>query len=212
MSKVYRIINKLLNTNSYLFVKDGKCVLFDPGSDFDRIKSFVSSNHLLVVAIFVTHGHFDHIASASKFKKEYDCKLYMHIKDEKTLKLSNFLMKIFGFNSKIEIPSVDYYFEGDEGTIILDEFEISFYLMPGHTAGSCVFKIEKNIFSGDVLLLKHDDSKVPNENLKLLKVSQNRILEKFNGDNLFWPGHGEFSYIKELKKYYRNSNLKRNVK
>jgi hydroxyacylglutathione hydrolase len=202
MSEVYRIINNLLYTNSYLFVKDRKCILIDPGSDFDVIKAYINSNELIIVAIIATHGHFDHIASAVKFQIEFNCKLYMHIKDAKTLKLSNFLMKIFGFNSKIDIPVVDFYFEGDEGTIILDEFEVNFYLMPGHTSGSCVLKIENNIFSGDVLLISNENSKIPNENLELLNISQNLIFQKFNDDILLWPGHGKSSYLIELKKYF----------
>ena len=126
----------------------------------------------------------------------------MHKKDSKTLKLSNFLMKIFGYKKQIEIPLVDNYFEGEEGNIVIQDFNINYFNFPGHTSGSCIFKIDNNIFTGDTLLYSIDESKVPNENLDELRLSQKRIFEKFDENVFFWPGHGNFGLLKELKNIY----------
>lgn len=202
MSHIQKFTNKLLDTNTYLYIQNNKCILIDPGSDYEEIMSFIQSNQLTILSIIATHGHFDHVASVSKFQKEFKCTFYLHKKDSKTLKLSNFLMKIFGYKKQIEIPLVDNYFEGEEGNIVIKDFNINFFNFPGHTSGSCIFKIDNNIFTGDTLLYSIDVSKVPNENLEELRISQKRIFEKFDENVCFWPGHGNFGLLKELKNIY----------
>ena len=202
MSHIQKFTNKLLDTNTYLYIQNDKCILIDPGSDFEEIMAFIQSNQLTILSIIATHGHFDHVASVSKFQKEFKCTFYLHKKDSKTLKLSNFLMKIFGYKKQIEIPLVDNYFEGEEGNIVIQDFNINYFNFPGHTSGSCIFKIDNNIFTGDTLLYSIDESKVPNENLDELRLSQKRIFEKFDENVFFWPGHGNFGLLKELKNIY----------
>jgi hydroxyacylglutathione hydrolase len=201
MSYIHKITNKLLNTNSYFFIKSDKCILIDPGSDYDEIKEFIQSNKLKIIGIFATHGHFDHIVSVSKLQKEFSCHFYLHKKDFKTLKLSNFLLKMFGYNIKIDIPEVDIYFEGKEGNIVLQDCTIYYYLFPGHTSGSCIFKIDNNIFTGDTLLYSLNTSKIPNESIHELKFSQKSIFDKFDQNINFWPGHGNSGLLKEIQKY-----------
>ena len=202
MSHIQKFTNKLLDTNTYLYIQNDKCILIDPGSDFEEIMAFIQSNQLTILSIIATHVHFDHVASVSKFQKEFKCTFYLHKKDSKTLKLSNFLMKIFGYKKQIEIPLVDNYFEGEEGNIVIQDFNINYFNFPGHTSGSCIFKIDNNIFTGDTLLYSIDESKVPNENLDELRLSQKRIFEKFDENVFFWPGHGNFGLLKELKNIY----------
>ena len=109
MSHIQRFTNKLLDTNTYLYIQNKKCILIDPGSDYEEIMSFIQSNGLSIISIFATHGHFDHVASVTKFQKAFICTFYLHKRDTKTLKLSNFLMKIFGYKKTIDIPIVYIY-------------------------------------------------------------------------------------------------------
>jgi hypothetical protein len=37
-------------------------------------------------------------------------------------------MKIFGYKKQIEIPLVDNYFEGEEGNIVIQDFNINFFI------------------------------------------------------------------------------------
>ena len=67
-----RIVTEFLDENAYiLYNDDNECVIIDPGFGFDLINSFIISNRLKPLAILATHAHFDHIASASYFIKEY---------------------------------------------------------------------------------------------------------------------------------------------
>jgi glyoxylase-like metal-dependent hydrolase (beta-lactamase superfamily II) len=201
MSYIHKITNELFNSNTYLYIVDGKCIVIDPGSDYYKIKSYIISRKLSILFILATHGHFDHVSSASLLKKEFDCKFYMHRNDFKILKMANFLMKMFGYNNKIEVPLVDNYLEGDEGSIKFLGINIVFFLFPGHTSGSCVFKIENNLFTGDTLFYSTDISKIPNDNIHLLRLSQKCIFEKFDDNFFFWPGHGNGGPLKEIKNF-----------
>ena len=201
MAIIHKITNKLLNTNTYLIIYNSNCLLIDPGSDYETIKSFIYFNNLNLLAIIATHGHFDHVTSVSKLKNEFNCKFYLHIKDNKTLKLSNFLMKIFGYKNKIEIPDVDFYFEGNEGSLYIQGYTINYINTPGHTSGSCVYQIEDNIFTGDTLFYSDSESKIPNESLIDLQTSQKLIFKNYNEDVIFWPGHGIGGELKQIKKY-----------
>lgn len=207
MAYVHKITNELFNSNTYFYVVDGKCIVIDPGSDYDKIKSYLISNNLQILFILATHGHFDHVSSVSLLKKEFDCKFYMHKNDIKILKLANFLMKMFGYNRKIEIPLVDDYLEGDEGSLKFQGINLAFFLFPGHTSGSCVFEVDNNIFTGDTLFYSADSSKIPNDSIELLRLSRKGIFEKFNENLLFWPGHGNGGALKEIKHYLLKKKL-----
>jgi glyoxylase-like metal-dependent hydrolase (beta-lactamase superfamily II) len=201
MDKVHTITNKLLNTNTYFYIDDFNCIIIDPGSDYDRIRSYIYANKLVVIAILATHGHFDHVASVAKLKEEFGVDFYLHSKDSKTLKLANFIMKMFGFSRRIEIPSVDYFIDGLNGTLKVQNYSVEYLNTPGHTHGSCIFKIKNNIFTGDTLFYLDSESKIPNENLSELASSQSQIFDHFNDDALFWPGHNKGGQLKDIKKH-----------
>ena len=207
MSYIHKITNELFNSNTYFYTVDSICIVIDPGSDYDKIKSYLISNNFHILLILATHGHFDHVSSVALLKKEFDCKFYMHKNDFKILKMANFLMKIFGYNKKIEIPLVDNYLEGEEGSLNFQGINFTFFQFPGHTSGSCVFKIDKNLFTGDTLFYSTDSSKIPNDSIEALRLSQKGIFEKFNENLIFWPGHGKGGQLKEIK----NHLLKKNV-
>lgn len=205
MPVVKRIINELLGTNTYIYeLRDQKCLVIDPGSDYEKISAHLQSSGLRPVAILFTHGHFDHVASAAHLQRDYPCQTFMNKKDLKTLKLSNFMMKMFGLEGKIEIPKVDVPFD-DSQNFSFENQEVQFTLTPGHTFGSCVIKIDENLFTGDTLFYTKVSSKIPNESPKQLIDSQNFILQNFNENLTVLPGHGEGALLKDVKKGFVSS-------
>ena len=67
--EIERVIVGELEENCYIVSKDGECLIIDPGSEFDKIKDKVGNREVL--AVLVTHHHFDHSANNCYFEKAY---------------------------------------------------------------------------------------------------------------------------------------------
>ncbi len=61
--------------NTYLVVKDGKCLIIDPGNYYDEenstIKKFIDDNSLIPEFILITHVHIDHVLGIKYLADEY---------------------------------------------------------------------------------------------------------------------------------------------
>ena len=65
--KINRIIVGELQTNCYVLIKDNKCLVIDPGDEYNKIKEVIGDNE--VVGVIITHHHFDHIGALNNFNK-----------------------------------------------------------------------------------------------------------------------------------------------
>lgn len=111
-----------LKTNCYILIKDNKCLIIDPGDEFNKIDSNIKGE---VVGIIITHYHFDHIGAVDGLVNKYHTKVY----DINNLKEGNNNIDIFKFTMiptpghKSDLISVlfdNHLFCGDfifEGTI-----------------------------------------------------------------------------------------------
>lgn len=80
--KVNRVVVGDLQTNCYILSINNKCLVIDPGDEYNKIKETIGNNE--VVGVIVTHYHFDHIGALNNFdnnlvldrnnleEKEYD--------------------------------------------------------------------------------------------------------------------------------------------
>lgn len=141
------------------------CVIIDAGVEAaDGVKAVLAEHSLTPAAVFATHGHIDHIASAAGLADEYGVELWLHPADRHLLTdpgagispegrqlLAQYLPGRFVEPEKLR-------FFGEEG-IEAAGLEFSLRHAPGHTAG-CVLlgvgypgheQIDQVVFSGDVL-------------------------------------------------------------
>ena len=67
-----------LGTNCYILVNHDthECVVFDPGGEPEVLKEIFSSPALSLKAIFLTHGHWDHIGAVKELKNTYQVPVY----------------------------------------------------------------------------------------------------------------------------------------
>lgn len=70
--KIEKIVVGPLQTNCYLLEKNNEIIVIDPGDDFMKIKSAIGERK--VVAILVTHQHFDHIGALKEMQQYYQIK------------------------------------------------------------------------------------------------------------------------------------------
>ena len=143
--EIKKIISKYLDSNTFVVKKDGKCLIIDAGADIAAIDSEVNENK--VVAILLTHGHYDHVINSERLAEEYNCKIYINENAEKTLlnpKLN------YGETFRVENMN-DFVFTRDDCELLLENFNVKVFHTPGHSDCCNSYLIEENLFSGDFL-------------------------------------------------------------
>ncbi len=197
-----RLTLKLLSENCYIYHNDKECILFDPGSDFEYIKSYLEKKNLSVKLILLTHCHFDHVGAVSDLKDYFNAKVMCHKNEEVILKAVNDSTSFYGV-MPVKIPEIDKFIE-DNDVIDFNNIKIKVLHTPGHSAGSVCFYIEEDNFlvSGDTLFLESvGRTDFPTGSYEDL---ENSILNKLYillDDVMVLPGHGFHTTIKHEKPY-----------
>ena len=77
--KITQIVSDILDSNTFVCETDNGCFIFDCGASLEKVQSAVKGKAL---AIFLTHGHYDHAKHALEYSKTFGCKIYAN-KNEK---------------------------------------------------------------------------------------------------------------------------------
>lgn len=167
-------------------------VIVDPGcydsSEVRALKDFVEEKHLTVKAIWLTHGHFDHIFGVASFP---GVPVYMHPADKALLAMDGSLAEAIGLDAPdTSFTTTDI---SDGETLSFGETEFKVIATPGHTPGGVCFYDEKDkvLFSGDTLFAGSiGRSDLPLGDYDSLIVSLMETLMGLPGDVTVIPGHG----------------------
>ncbi len=200
--KIERLTLRLLSENCYVYYNDKECILFDPGSDYEYINSFLESKGLNVSLILLTHCHFDHIGAVSDLKSKYNAKVLCHKDDLRNLETANRSMDYYGLG-QIKIPEIDKYVIDNE-IIPFGDVSIKVIHTPGHSAGSVCYYIEQDkiLVSGDTLFLESvGRTDFPGGSQDDLVDSIINKLYVLPNDTTVFPGHGFHTTIGHEKEY-----------
>lgn len=196
MFKLQQFAFNPLQENTYvLFDASGECVIIDPGcyeiEEKNELAEFIEENKLTVKMLLNTHGHVDHVLGNAFVKDRYKVKLYIHTKDEATLKAVSVYAPHYGFFNYHPAEPDEFLEEGD--VIKFGEQQLQVLFVPGHAPGHIAFYHEKQklVIGGDVLFYNSiGRTDLPGGNFDTLMES---IREKFfvlPDDVVVYPGHG----------------------
>lgn len=159
-----------LQENCYIVSVNDECLVIDPGDEKDKIIDVIKNKKVL--AILITHNHFDHIGAKDMLKDKYDVKVY----DANNIKeginsIGPFTFEVIS-NPGHSKDSISYYFK-DENIMFVGDFVFK------GTVGRC------DLDDGNVLEMK--------QSIKKLKEYKENIV--------LYPGHGEATKLDDEKMF-----------
>ncbi len=193
----------MVRTNCYglLNTKTNEMILVDPGDSPDAIASMAEQMGGQPVAIFLTHGHYDHILAVEAVKEKYQIPVYACRKEEELLKDPQ-----LNLTAMIHRPMS---IRPDEMVEDLEEFTVAGFQIqaihtPGHTQGSVCYHFpkEKLLVSGDTLFCGSvGRTDLPTGSGAQIVESLHRLLEMLSEDTDVLPGHESATTIGYEKRY-----------
>ena len=177
-------------TNTYILEKGNDVIIIDPACKIEKLEPYINNKNVL--AVLLTHGHFDHIKTVDSLYDKYKMPIYIH-KDDEYLIRDKKQSTNFGLSEVIYVSSPCMYY--DEGLLKIDDFNFEVIFTPGHTKGSVIYVFNDFIFTGDTLFKNSvGRTDLDGGSQRDLNASL-RVFKEFKKDYLVYPGHDDSSTL-----------------
>lgn len=184
-----------LQENCYL-VADGAtnaAVLVDPGAEGERLVAAVRAAGLDLMAIWLTHAHFDHVGGIAAVRRAWPVPVHLHPADAPIYARATASAAAFGLQLDAPPPVDVALEEGDElrvGSLAFDVLHL-----PGHAPGHVAFHGHGVAFAGDCLFAGSvGRTDLPLADPRQLAASLVR-LTALPDSTVIHPGHGPATTI-----------------
>lgn len=193
----------MVMTNCYglMNIQTKEMILVDPGDSPETIEAMVDQMQGKPVAVFLTHGHFDHILAVEAIKEKYGVPVYAG-REEADVLAEVSLNKTDTMRRPLSVyPDV---LVDDLQTFTMAGFSVEVIHTPGHTKGSVCyyFPEEKLLVSGDTLFQESvGRTDLPTGNTGQIVESVRRLIQTLPEDVDVLPGHASATTIGHEKRY-----------
>lgn len=183
-------------SNCYILYKDisNSCIVVDPGFNDTKLYNYLKDKDLIVEAIVLTHGHFDHWGGLKHLQKLYpNAKLYASTLDYYWYEIGP--NNYFGYT-----PNIDFDLNNFSEIKLMNE-TIKVIKTPGHSAGSISLLINDMLISGDVIFkngIGRTDLYEGDRNILFDSIQK---IYKLDENITIYPGHGKETTIKTEKAF-----------
>ncbi len=195
--KIVQIPNGVFAENCYLIVDEqaGACAIVDPGEEAGLILHKVAETGAKPVAIWLTHGHVDHVLGVARVSAETGAPVWLHPADRPLYDAVPEQAAWFGLAAPPGLPAPDREMvHGEE--LAVGELRFAVRHTPGHSPGSVCLIGPGIAFSGDVLFAGSiGRTDLPGGDFETLIGSIERELLPLPDDTILYSGHGPESTI-----------------
>ena len=174
-------------------------VVVDPGADGEGILRFLADRHLTLAALWLTHGHFDHISALTPLLKTHAVPVYLHEDEVSRAFSSRNRFPPYYWTVPTKPSSLSFVHDGDALRVGTETLKVLH--TPGHSSGSVCYYHEagKLLLSGDTLFRGGAGrTDFPSGDASALRSSLSRLLA-LPGDTRVLPGHGSETTISAEK-------------
>lgn len=200
--KVLMHTGGIADTNCFLAVDEptGKAVMFDaPNDTAGKLLDEARKNSWDVIGLWLTHGHFDHMADHAAVTQAYPgAKVLIHRLDEEKLRRPEIQTRMFMLPFEIPPRPPDQLLE-DGQTLLIGQSQIQVIHTPGHASGHVCYYCPSGEFliGGDLIIMGAvGRTDLPDADYDTLMASIRRIMQLPPSTRLL-PGHGDPSTLAE---------------
>lgn len=180
----------------------GDLVVVDPGGDAERILETVQAQNGKPVAIWLTHGHPDHLGAAKALEDALDVDTLAHADEMPVITHAAELARSFTGESQ-DGPARVRTFDG-EPTLSLGGVPVRVVHTPGHTPGGVCFDFGGFALTGDTLFRQGvGRTDLPGGSEEKLWSSIPRFLGLMPDDTQLFAGHGPGWAAAEARRWWR---------
>ena len=180
----------------------GELVVVDPGGDAERILEAVRTQNGKPVAIWLTHGHPDHLGAAKALEDALDVDTLAHADEMPVITHASDLARSFTGESQ-DGPARVRTFDG-EPTLSLGGVPVRVVHTPGHTPGGVCFDFGGFALTGDTLFRQGvGRTDLPGGSEEKLWASIPRFLGLMPDEAQLFAGHGPGWPTAEARRWWR---------
>ena len=190
--EVKKMVLGMFCTNTYMLTINDDVILIDPASKADKLFPLLEGKNLL--AVLLTHGHFDHIKACDDLYKRYHMPIYVHEADEDLIHDKSQRV-LFGLPYSPVVNSPVEHLK--EGVMEIGPFKFEVLFTPGHSKGSVCYVFDEFLFSGDTLFkMSVGRTDLSGGSETELKASL-RILKTLKPTLRVCPGHDDVTILED---------------
>ncbi|GMA51951.1 MBL fold hydrolase [Alicyclobacillus contaminans] len=193
-----------IGSNCYVLAESetpgAQAVIIDPGHrDLQPVFDHIAKHQFEIVAIWCTHGHFDHMLGVDVARERYPVPVYLHKAD---LPVWDSAPQVCEMWLRQTVPPVRHpdSFWNDGTRVQLGRLEWTILHTPGHSPGSVCIVGDGVAFTGDTLFAGTiGRTDFPLSSPREMEASLAR-LQQLADDLVIYPGHGQHSTIGHEKR------------
>jgi len=155
-------------------------IIIDPGEMDLKILNFIEDNDYTLKGVFITHDHPFHVNGLATILRIYNAEVY-------------------AINPVIREHRTALVRDGD--IISIGAFKVEVISVPGHSADSAAFKIDRLLFTGDTLTAGLIGKTVSSYSATTQVNALHSKILSLPGDYTILPGHGPPSSLKAERRF-----------
>lgn len=187
--------------NTYVWMHEDHAIVFDPSKNSSHLLDFFKKRKVTLDAIFLTHGHFDHIGGVKILTQYYHCPIFAGEEEIALLRDPYKNVSLHFHHPMIIEEAISPLYDGQ--VLCLHDMEIQVITTPFHTRGSVCYYLPKlhKMVSGDTLFKGCvGRSDLPTGNAHQMKKSLDKLVQfaSLHPEQIIvYPGHGEKTILEE---------------